>query len=220
MQDLRKALADIDAIKGQVARATIFRGYGPATIALTGLLALLAAALQAIWLDQPRQQLAGYLTIWIGTALMATALIGVETVTRSRRLHTGLADEMIYAAVEQLIPIAATGALLTFVIARFTPDSAWMLPGLWQILFSLGIFASCRMLPKALFAPGAWYLTTGLVSIALGTDGKILSPWNLSPWTLSPWTLSPWTMGLPFGVGQLMMAGILHRALGGRDGEE
>ena len=26
----------------------------------------------------------------------------------------------------------------------FAPDNLWMLPGLWQILFSLGVFASCR----------------------------------------------------------------------------
>jgi hypothetical protein len=205
MQDLRKALADIDAIKGQVARATVFRGYGPATIALTGFLAILAAGLQSLWLQNPRQQIAGYLTIWIGVALISAVLIGIETVTRSRRFHSGLADEMIYAAIEQLIPVAVAGALLTFVLLRFASESAWMLPGLWQILFSLGIFASCRLLPKALFAAGAWYLTTGLVCLAMGPGGE---------------SLSPWTMGLSFGLGQFVMAGILHRALGDIDGEE
>jgi hypothetical protein len=205
MQDLRKALADIDAIKSQVARATIFRGYGPATIALTGLLALLAAALQTLWLEHPREQTGGYLTIWIGVALISAILIGGETVTRSRRLHSNLADEMIYAAIEALIPIAVAGALLTFVLVRFVPESTWMLPGLWQIFFSLGIFASCRLLPKALFVAGAWYLMTGLVCLAVGA--------NEDSW-------SPWTMGLPFGIGQFMMAGILNHALGGFDGEE
>ena len=89
MEDLRKALADIDAIKGQVARATMFRGYGPATIALTGFLAFLAAGVQTMWLGNPRQQIAGYLTIWVGVALISAVLIGIETVTRSRRLHSG-----------------------------------------------------------------------------------------------------------------------------------
>jgi hypothetical protein len=210
MQDLRKALADIDAIKGQVARATVFHGYGPATVALTGIVAIAAAVFQALWLDNPRHQTAGFLTIWIGVALISAVLIGGETVTRSRRLHSNLADEMIYAAIEQLIPVAVAGGLLTFVLVRFAPDAAWMLPGLWQILFSLGVFASCRLLPKSLFAAGAWYLTTGLVCIAAGPEGN--------SWTPSPW--SPWSMGLPFGVGQLLMAGILYRALGGSDGAE
>jgi hypothetical protein len=111
MPDLHKALADIDAIRTQVARGTEFRGYGPATVALTGLLALLA---------------------WV-----------------------------------------------------------------------LGIFASCRLLPKALFAVGAWYLASGLVCLAVGGNA---------------W--SPLAMGIPFGLGQLIMAAILHRALGGVDGED
>jgi hypothetical protein len=203
MPDLQKALADIDAIRTQVARGTQFRGYGPATVALTGLLALLASVLQAFALDDPREQIAGYLAIWIGSALVAVATIGAETVTRSRRLHSGLADEMIHAAIEQLIPVGVAGMLLTIVLVRFSAESLWMLPGLWQILFSLGIFASCRLLPRGLFAVGAWYLACGLVCLSIGGNS---------------W--SPWAMGIPFGVGQFMMAGILYRALGGFDGEE
>jgi hypothetical protein len=205
MPDLRKALADIDAIKKQVARGTQFHGYGPATIALTGVLALVAAAVQAWWLDDPREQLAEYLVIWVGTALVSVALIGAETVTRSRRLHSELADEMIHSAIEQLIPVGVAGALLTFVLLRFAPDSLWMMPGLWQILFSLGIFASCRFLPRALFAAGAWYLASGLICIAIAS---------------TDYSWSPWLMGLPFGIGQLMMAAILRQALGEADGED
>jgi hypothetical protein len=205
VRDLHKALADIEAIKKQVARGTQFRGYGPVTIAFTGLLSLLAAIVQALWLDDPRNQTAAYLTIWIGTAALSAALIGAETVTRSRRLHSELADEMIHSAIEQLIPVGVAGALLTFVLLRFAPESLWLMPGLWQILFSLGIFASCRFLPRALFVAGAWYLSSGLVCIAIAASG-------------GAW--SPWLMGIPFGVGQLMMAGILHYSLGGDDGED
>ena len=49
MKDLERALADITAIRSQMARGTQFRGYGPVTVAATGLLALLAAALQALY---------------------------------------------------------------------------------------------------------------------------------------------------------------------------
>lgn len=205
MQDFRKALADIDAIKGQVARATQFRGYGPATVALTGVVALLAAGMQALWLDQPGERLTAYLAIWVSAAVISAVLIGAEAITRSRRLHSALADEMIYAAIEQLIPPAVAGTLLTFVLVRFAPGNVWMLPGLWQILFSLGVFASCRLLPKLLFVVGAWYLASGLVCIAIGAGGT---------------ALSPWAMGIPFGLGQLIAAGILYATLGGLDGEE
>jgi hypothetical protein len=41
MRDLDKALADIFTIRSQIAAGTAFRGYGPATVAATGGLALL-----------------------------------------------------------------------------------------------------------------------------------------------------------------------------------
>ena len=83
--------------------------------------------------------------MWIATAAVSVILIGIEMVARSRRIHSGLADEMIHAATEQFIPAGVAGALLTVVLYRFAPQSLWMLPGLWQIIFSLGVFASCRV---------------------------------------------------------------------------
>ena len=53
MSDLDKALADIFAIRSQIAAGTAFRGYGPAAVAATGGLALLTAILQFLWLDDP-----------------------------------------------------------------------------------------------------------------------------------------------------------------------
>lgn len=55
MQDLDKALADIVAIRSQIARDTAFRGLGAATVAGTGFLALACAAGQALWLGDPRR---------------------------------------------------------------------------------------------------------------------------------------------------------------------
>ena len=53
MRDLDKALADIFAIRSQIAAGTAFRGYGPAAVAATGGLALATALLQFWWLDDP-----------------------------------------------------------------------------------------------------------------------------------------------------------------------
>src|SRR5688572_11282657 len=116
MPDLDKALADITAIRSQIARGTEFRGYGPATVAVTGLFALIAAGLQALWLPDPAAAPLGYLALWIATALLSAVLIGIEMIARTRRVHPGFADEMIHAAIEQLIPAGVAGAMLTFVI--------------------------------------------------------------------------------------------------------
>jgi hypothetical protein len=193
MDDLNRALGDISSIRQQMARSTEFRGYGPATLAATGIFAIGAAAAQARWLPDPANNITSYLSIWILTALASAALIGVQTVTRAHRMHSGIANEMIYMAVEQFLPAAGAGALLTLVMVQSASSVMWMLPGLWQIIFSLGVFSSCRFLPRAMVAAGMWYLIAGLTCIALG-DSR---------------AFSPWTMGVSFGAGQFLSAGIL-----------
>jgi len=193
MNHLNKAIGDISSIRMQVARSTEFRGYGPATLAATGFFAMVAGAAQALWLPDPAGHFPVYLAIWITTAAVSAALIGTQMRARTHRVHSGLANEMITMAVEQFLPSAAAGALLTMVLARFVPGAAWMLPGLWQLIFSLGVFSSCRFLPRPMLAAGAWYLATGLACLALAGNRA----------------LSPWAMAIPYGAGQILVAGIL-----------
>src|SRR6266566_3599729 len=147
MNDLNKALGDISSIRRQMARSTEFRGYGPVTLATTGAAAIAAARAQGFWLPEPTKNIPAYLAIWISTAALSAALIGTEMHARTRR-HSGMADEMIRMAVEQFLPSAGVGALMTLVLVRYAPAALWMLPGLWQVIFSLGVFSSCRFLPR------------------------------------------------------------------------
>ena len=199
MTNLDKALADITAIRSQMARGTEFRGYGPVTVAATGVLAFLAAGVQALLLPEPAIDVFAYLALWVVTAAISVVLIGIETVARTRRIHTGLADEMIHAAAEQFIPAGVAGALLSFVLFRYAPQSLWMLPGLWQIVFSLGLFAAFRSLPRPMLAAGVWYLFAGLMSLVLASGAD---------------AFSPWAMALPFGIGQFLIAAVLYRRVG------
>jgi hypothetical protein len=193
MNELNKALGDISSIRRQVARSTEFRGYGPMTLAGTGAAAIAAAGVQAFWLPEPIKNIPAYLAIWISTAALSAALIGTEMHARTRRIHSGMADEMIRMAVEQFLPSAAAGALMTPVLVRDAPAALWMLPGLWQVVFSLGVFSSCRFLPRPMVAAGIWYLFTGLFCLTLG-DVR---------------AFSPWAMAIPYGGGQLLVAAIL-----------
>jgi fumarate reductase subunit D len=204
MEELDRALADITAIRSQLARGTEFRGYGPVTMAATGVVAVAAGVFQALWLPNPAGDLFAYVAIWVTTAVISVVLIGIEMVARSRRIHSGLADAMIHAATEQFIPAGVAGALLTFVLFRFAPEGLWMLPGLWQIVFSLGIFASCRSLPRPMFAAGVWYLATGLASLAFANGAQ---------------AYSPWAMAAPYSVGQLFIAAVLYWSVGEGDAE-
>lgn len=201
MRDLDRALAEIQSIRSQVARTVEFRGYGPTTLAATGLFAAAAALVQSIWLPAPGARLPAYMALWIGTAAISVVMVGVETVARSRRVHFGLAQEMIQAAAEQFLPAGLAGAALAAAVTRFAPESVWMLPGLWQIVFALGVFASGRFLPRAMLLVGGWYLATGTACLGLARGEH---------------ALSPWAMGAPFCLGQLAMAAILELSHAGR----
>ncbi|HTD55338.1 MAG TPA: hypothetical protein VK670_08140, partial [Silvibacterium sp.] len=109
MNDLHKALGDITSIRRQVAQTTEFRGYGPATLASTGAIAFLAAVAQSLWLPDPANHIVAYLAIWIFTAVLSATLIGVQMHTRARRMHSGMANEMIRMAVEQFLPAVGAG---------------------------------------------------------------------------------------------------------------
>lgn len=204
MQDLRKALVDLGDIRRQLAAGTMFRGFGPAVIATTGLLAFATAAAQALWFAQANQDPVLFVAAWVATAVICAVLIGVEMVARTRRHHQGLADEMLFNAVDHFLPIGVAGAAIAAVSLRFAPDTAWMLPGLWEILIALGLFAATRFLPRSVAVAAAWYFVAGVAVLIISSQSR---------------ELSPWAMGLPFGIGQILLAGILHTALGGDDDE-
>ncbi len=193
MDDLYKALGDITTIRRQVAGSTEFRGYGPATLTITGLTAIAAAVTQAIWIPTAAARPAVYLGLWSTTAVLCASLTACGVVLRTRRLHSGISNEMLRQAVEQFLPALLAGSLTTFVIANYAGASLWVLPGIWQIIFSLGIFSSCRFLPRPMLVAGLWYLASGLLTLHFGDDRA----------------LSPWTMGLAFGAGQFLVAAIL-----------
>jgi len=195
MTDLSQALAEINAIRAQVARGTQFRGYGPTSIAASGLLALAVAVAQASIMRGPGVNPALFLAVWVATAAVSVTVAAVETMARAPRVHSGFATQMIQSAVEQFLPATMVGVLLTGAMLVAAPGDLWMLPGLWELIFSLGVFASCRFLPRQMYGVAFWYLCSGLICLLIGGGSRALSPWE---------------MGIPFGVGQLLVAAVLR----------
>ncbi len=193
--ELREALSQIAEIRQQMARTEVFRGFRSATVAFSGVLAWAAALAQAIWIPEPTQDLKSYLTLWIGAAALGIGATGWEMAFRSRH-SPGWAREHTWMVVEQFLPCVVAGGLTTMVLVRGAESVLWMLPGLWSILFGLGVFASRRLLPRAIFGVALYYLIAGLACLALAQGD---------------WALSPWAMGIPFGGGQLLAAAIFYR---------
>lgn len=197
--ELNEALSQIAEIRQQMARTEVFRGYRAVPVAFSGALAWGAAIYQDVWISDPIGQLSTYLGLWIGAAVLSAVASGLGMVWRARHAPaSSWSREITRLAVEQFAPCIIAGGLLTLVLVRSAVESLWMLPGLWSILFSLGIFASRRLLPRATALVAIFYLAAGLVCLVLARG---------------PHTLCPWAMGIPFGVGQFLAAAVLYGTL-------
>jgi len=77
-----------------------------------------------------------------------------------------------------------------------------MLPGLWLVLVSLGLFAAVPSLPRGIMLAAGWYFVAGCTVLMLSAAGA---------------SLSPWMMGVPFAVGQVLLAAVIFFAPGEAD---
>ena len=201
--ELHEALARISLIREHMARTEVFRGFRSLTVGFSGVLAMLVGLLQAALVGDPHGQIGLYLVLWVGTAAISIAVCFTEILVRQWRFSSAASRQLTALTVGQFLPCVAAGALMTTAIFRHAADVVWMLPGLWAALFSLGIFATYRLLPRSLFWVAVYYLACAVVILCLGPEHA----------------LSPWTMAGTFGVGQLVAAVLLYLNLERRDDE-
>lgn len=201
--ELHEALSQISAIREHVSRAETFRGYRSAVVGFSSIACLAAATAQSLWISHPQQTPGRWLALWVGTAVLCLATVGCEMLWRRRCGAAPHEARLARLAVEQFVPSVFAGGLLTAVLAQFAPESLSLLPGLWAILFGLGVHASCRLLPRATFWIGAYYLFAGAAALALA---------------LGEHAFSPWSMVGSFGVGQALTAAMLYWQLERRHG--
>lgn len=190
--ELRDAFDQISAIRTQLAATERLRGLRAGAVALSAVVAALAAVGQTLWIVDPFAEPRLYLLLWVGAAAISALAAGLELGHRVRHSGSRLSIANAVIAAQQFSPCLVAGAAVTvFVLVRL-PDHLWLLPGLWQILFGLGNLAAHRLLPRGGAAVGWLYLACGSVCLWLGELA-----------------LEPWAMGLPFAAGQLALAAIL-----------
>jgi hypothetical protein len=191
-----EALVQVRAIQTQVARTEQFCCYRWATVTGSGALAIIAAGIQPMVVPQPAQHPDAFLMLWVAVAALNVGMVGAEMLVRWLRSDSDFARRQTVLAVQQFAPCLIAGALLTLAMRSCCPDQAWLLPALWSILFSLGIYASGRHLPAGTTFVASYYLAAGLLCIRFAQGEQ---------------TLQPWTMALTFGAGQFITGFILYR---------
>lgn len=194
----RDVAGEVAALRARVSSFTTFRGYRSHSVGLTGFLGIAAAMVQGDYLDQPSGQLGQYVDYWVGVALVNLLIIGAEFWYQWTQAPTPLGQRLTVLAIQKLVPSFAAGAVITATLLLQEPASGWMLPGLWSILFGLGVFSSASLLPRPIRWVGAYYLVAGSLCLMVGKGEA---------------AFSPWLMAGTFGVGQILGAVILHRTV-------
>jgi hypothetical protein len=202
VDEVERALSQIADIHARVTASSRFRGFAPEAMAFNAVLCLGVTLAQTIWPQRLAADPVRYVAVWGATLGFATLVSTTEAISRARGLHGRMADAMLGAALKLLLPFAAAGVVVAVAICRFTAGSAWMLPGLWQILVGLAGFAAAPILPRAIQWAAGWYFICGALVFGLGARTFLLSPWM---------------MGAPFTVGLALVAVIFHRANGDHD---
>lgn len=198
--ELQKALDQISEIHRFLARSEVYRGYRSLPMGVAGGLALLAAFVQEA-VFPPADDLA-YIRYWVLIAAVCGALSSSEIVFNYVFREDRYRRRQTRRVVGQFLPCLAAGTLVTGCLAHGRIGSIEWIPGLWAVLFGLGVFSSRPYLPHATGYVGLFYLLAGTSLLVLGAEGLALSPWSV---------------GGTFGIGQLLLAAVLYWNVERRD---
>lgn len=191
--ELERALMQIADIRRQIGVARDFRGFRAATTMATAGAAVGAGAWQSWRLPDAVERPREFVLLWMCVAVGCMGASGLEMWRRYRNAQLPSQRELTRGVVGQFLPFLAAGGLLAAVICGYAGEAMWMLPGLWQMIFGLGLCSLRRWLPGAIGVVGAFYILCGLINLSGGAA-----------------RFSPWGMGLPFAVGQAASAIILY----------
>ena len=194
MANLSKALSDIADIRDQIAGARLFRGFGPLVIGLTGALALCLTALQLVRPEKFAPNINVYMSVWLIIAALSLVFIIAEMWALSQRHHRSMAFQMVRKVAEGFFPSLLAGAVIGVILIGHNSDVAVYLPALWQYMIAIGLFAAMGSLHRNIYLVAIWYFSCATTVFYLIASGHNLSPLH---------------MGLPFGVGQILMGFVL-----------
>ncbi len=188
--DVSRALDQLSEIHQHLSRTEFYRGYRSRTVAATGFLAMLGAAYWE-WSSGSGDQIKTVL-FWVILAVLILTIVLVDTACDYRG-YTKPQRRTTKATLGQFIPTLLVGGAVTLGLLQ-RPEAIGLLPGLWSMLYGLGIFSSRPYLPQGVGWVGLYFILCG--SVLTWYSGGGFSP--------------SWVMGGVFGFGQLGLAAVLY----------
>jgi hypothetical protein len=188
-----EALGQIADIHDHLARAEQYRGFHPFTVAASGFVGLLAAGAQPWFVaDDP----VAFVRFWLVVAAAGGAIGISPAVDAYFRREDEFARRRTRSVVGQFMPCVVAGLCVTTAVGRAGAEFVRLLPGLWAVLFGLGVFAARPYLPRAIGWVGLFYLATGAGLLAAVPADLVRAGW---------------AVGGVFAAGQAATGAVLRR---------
>ncbi|MCC6245983.1 MAG: hypothetical protein IT353_24330 [Gemmatimonadaceae bacterium] len=169
-----RALQDLSFIRRTMENASSFTdvpGWGLVAVGCTAMVAAVIAA---------RQTAASYwLTVWLLEAVVA-GIIGSTTMWRKMRRRVRAEGAPVLSAPARKFlfgfwPAIFAGAVITFAVldvstlTSATPQSAATLPGVWLMLYGVGVMTAGAFSVRAVPLMGAVFMLLGTVALLART---------------------------------------------------
>ncbi len=187
---VHEALTQVREIQLAVLDRIRFKGFSGPTRALSGTMALFAAAFMStpFYPQTPHAHFVGWCTVLVMALLLNSSALAYwfwrdPLVNRELRRLTPVLD---------VIPPLFVGGILTAVLVLNGQRD--LLFGTWMLMFGLTNLASRRVLPRTICLVGLFYMVAGII-------------WLFAP---NPSFLNPWPMGLVFFTGEWAGGMILY----------
>jgi len=189
-RQIEEALESVRLVQSTVLERQMFRGYSARARALSGCLAISAAALMAgAGFPHTRQAvLAGW-----GAVFVLAVLVNAVAVTDWFLHDAAVARDArrLRPILDVVPPLAMGGVFTAAFLLRGHHDALY---GMWMIFFGLANLASRHVLPRAMAHVGLFYLAAGC-ALLLAPGASFLHPWP---------------MGIVFCAGELAAGAVLQ----------
>lgn len=162
-----RAMDNLSFIRQTMERATAFTavpGWGG--------VAMGATALVASWLAVRQPAQSGWLTVWLGEAVVACLVGAAAMAFKARRTGAPLFSRPARQFFFGFLPPLVAGAILTIVLAR--ADLLWLCPGGWLLLYGAGVMTGGAFSVRVVPLMGVLFMALGLVASLLPDLGNLL----------------------------------------------
>lgn len=191
---LTDALSSLSAIHAQLAKSEVYQGLGARPVVASGMMGLCAGIVQMRTF--PELDAFSYVWFWLLTGAVC-GLVGASGGVASYCMEEDAsARRRTRVVAGQFLPCLAAGAFLPLALMPVLGQCVGLLPGLWALIYCLGLFSVRPYLPHATGWVGLYFFVAGILMLSL-----------LSPAAVP----SPWAIAVVFGLGQTGLAWVLHR---------